>query len=774
MSYVVHNFHTGDTIFAEDINEIDSQVAANDEAISHKVTEPLAEGTNGQVLSTDGAGTRTWISVASADDIGDIAELQTEDKSNLVNAINELKNKEDSLTDDIAEVKEEADDNKDAIGNLSALETTAKDNLVNAINEVKAEADDNKDNIGDMSVLETTDKSSLVAAINELKDVNDNQDDRLDDIEDNIGTLASLTTDDKTNLVAAINEVDANTDANTDAIGRLADLATTAKDNLVNAVNETFGLVDDKMDKENPEGTGSFSLNRRAGTAVGVNSTAEGTSCAATGENSHAEGEATTASGKGSHAEGKQTSVTSVSANYAHVEGVGSVVSAQGAHAEGYFTNATKQYQHVSGKYNVADTTVEHAVIVGNGTGGSDRSNAYALDWDGNAHYAGNVFAGDAADGDVLARENIIANEYDETATYAVGAYVMHENKMFKCIEAIETAEAWNADHWTKKLVSDEFGTGGGGGAEIDDDIIATDKTWSSHKINDEITTKKITIASSQIISTDPVIAQMTDEQREILDAAYNEILIDGTDIGYPDHVIAHLVFKNGDYYEYGFTSQEMMSDFTSASFVYTADDGHASINFINLPTINDESVYDSRTWSSWKISAEIGDLDDLRTTDKSNLVAAVNEVKELTDDAGEDIGDVADLDTTDKSNVVAAVNEVLGDVGNLSTLTTDAKTTAVAAINEVDAKNDQQDEHIENLENDTSTLIESVGVLATLDTDLKDNLVHAINEVNSSTRIRMRQTLISLKMTWKTSKTPRRPRARLLMPTSKPEPTSI
>lgn len=47
-----------------------------------------------------------------------------------------------------------------------------------------------------------------------------------------------------------------------------------------------------------------------------------------------------------------------------------------------------------------------------------------------------------------------------------------------------------------------------------------------------------------------------------------------------------------------------------------------------------------------------MGDLQDLNTTDKSNLVAAINEVLTI-------IGNLSDLNTTDKSNVVSAINEV-------------------------------------------------------------------------------------------------------------------
>ena len=60
----------------------------------------------------------------------------------------------------------------------------------------------------------------------------------------------------------------------------------------------------DKMDKTNPTGTGSFSMNRLEGSTIGSKSHAEGYYTTASGEASHAEGYYTTASGEASHAEG--------------------------------------------------------------------------------------------------------------------------------------------------------------------------------------------------------------------------------------------------------------------------------------------------------------------------------------------------------------------------------------------------------------------------------------------------------------------------------------
>lgn len=60
---------------------------------------------------------------------------------------------------------------------------------------------------------------------------------------------------------------------------------------------------------------------------------------------------------------------------------------------QGRGTIARGVNQHARGRFNVADTANKYADIVGNGTSDSDRSNAYTLDWDGNAEYAGGIKA---------------------------------------------------------------------------------------------------------------------------------------------------------------------------------------------------------------------------------------------------------------------------------------------------------------------------------------------------------------------------------------------
>ena len=94
-----------------------------------------------------------------------------------------------------------------------------------------------------------------------------------------------------------------------------------------------------------------------------------------------------------------------------------------------------------------------------------------------------------------------------------------------------------------------------------------------------------------------------------------------------------------------------------------------------------------------------IGSLQDLTTTDKTDIVSAINEVNASIGDVPA-IGDLDDLTTTAKTDLVSAINEVNGKantnttnittntnaIGDLTDLTTTATTDLVSAVNEVNA----------------------------------------------------------------------------------------
>lgn len=185
--------------------------------------------------------------------------------------------------------------------------------------------------------------------------------------------------------------------------------------NVVTSVNQeiettVLPMVGEKMDKNNPIGTGSFSMGRKSGSAIGNNSHAEGYDTTASGGNSHAEGVNTTASAYGSHAEGNGTTAsgdqshaegdtTTASGENSHAEGFNTRASGKDSHAEGFNTIAESSYQHVQGICNVIDSSNKYAHIVGNGKNIYNRSNANTLDWNGVPWFQGRPqFGGTAQD----------------------------------------------------------------------------------------------------------------------------------------------------------------------------------------------------------------------------------------------------------------------------------------------------------------------------------------------------------------------------------------
>lgn len=123
-------------------------------------------------------------------------------------------------------------------------------------------------------------------------------------------------------------------------------------------IEEVWAYADGKMNKSNPQGTGSFSMNRRPQTAIGAYSHAEGYNATANGYCSHAEGQESKASGYCSHAAGYNTTA---SGDYSHTEGYSTKASGNFSHAEGYETTASNKYSHAEGNYTTASGEYSHA-----------------------------------------------------------------------------------------------------------------------------------------------------------------------------------------------------------------------------------------------------------------------------------------------------------------------------------------------------------------------------------------------------------------------------
>lgn len=169
-------------------------------------------------------------------------------------------------------------------------------------------------------------------------------------------------------------------------------------------------------DTTEASGVSSFASGNKT-VASGEYAFVEGSQSVAGGSTSHAEGFKTETSGFAAHSEGSETSSigsaahsegfrTKVTANYGHAEGLateaGERAHAEGAgskalgamsHAGGENTIAARIAQTAIGRYNVRDTTSAsdnygtYALIIGNGTSDTNRSNALTVEWDGTVHH---------------------------------------------------------------------------------------------------------------------------------------------------------------------------------------------------------------------------------------------------------------------------------------------------------------------------------------------------------------------------------------------------
>lgn len=139
------------------------------------------------------------------------------------------------------------------------------------------------------------------------------------------------------------------------------------------------------LEKENPTGMGSFSLNRKQGTVVGDNSFACGINTEASGKYSFSCGGYTKAIVSYSVAEGQSSQSVGQAA---HSEGF-ETIAEDFAHAEGWQTHA-RQYQHVIGHNNDITTGgigcvsgpgngTQSAFVIGNGVMAIENSNGDIL-----------------------------------------------------------------------------------------------------------------------------------------------------------------------------------------------------------------------------------------------------------------------------------------------------------------------------------------------------------------------------------------------------------
>ncbi|MBR2587520.1 hypothetical protein IKE71_04095 [Candidatus Saccharibacteria bacterium] len=172
-------------------------------------------------------------------------------------------------------------------------------------------------------------------------------------------------------------------------------------------------------------------------TARGYTSHAEGYETMASAHESHAEGLETTASGMASHAEGE---ATIASGFRAHAEGGAAIASGSNSHAQNFGTIAAQIYQTAIGKYNVEDTETtaskQKALIIGNGTSDTARSNAFTVDWSGNTEAAGDITDGGG---------NVLADKADSSSLATVATTGSYDDLLnLPALATVATTGSYN------------------------------------------------------------------------------------------------------------------------------------------------------------------------------------------------------------------------------------------------------------------------------------------------------------------------------------------
>lgn len=95
--------------------------------------------------------------------------------------------------------------------------------------------------------------------------------------------------------------------------------------------------------------------------------------------------------------------------------------------------------------------------------------------------------------------DDIVAPEYDSTATYAVGDYCTYNGELYRCNTAIDVAEDWTAAHWDKISITEELDKK----ADKDEAVTSVDYDTTNKKITKTVNGRVSDIVSVSTIKTD-------------------------------------------------------------------------------------------------------------------------------------------------------------------------------------------------------------------------------------------------------------------------------
>ena len=431
-------------------------------------------------------------------------------------------------------------------------------------------------------------------------------------------------------------------------IGTLSDLPDTTQNivqNIVTIKLDIDQLQASKMDIDGSNCAQTVTFNKvqqgNSAEATGDYSHAEGNFTEAIGIYSHAEGgtystqgilSRCTAYGESSHAEGKGTSASGVGS---HSEGYGTSANGNGSHAEGVSTIAGQSYQHVSGKYN--DNKTDTLFEIGNGSKNGfivNRSNAFEVYENGDVNYTGILKQNGV---DILStKTNLsdLASAFDNTVSYAVGDYTVYSGGIYRCINA-HTGD-WDSNDFTLVAITDELKNkvdkiAGKGLSTNDftdalkDKVIALEPIYLiGSGLNLDRSTGKLTATGMAVpidsnlsdVSTNPV-------QNKVITLTIEQL--QGSILNKLDKVASTTTDNfagfdaSGNLIDLGINKNIVPSSASSSNKLLTASDNLALGETSTTAYAGDKG----------KANADhIGNLANLSTTVKTDLVNAINEVK--------------------------------------------------------------------------------------------------------------------------------------------------
>lgn len=149
--------------------------------------------------------------------------------------------KDEFARDGITTLQSEITSQNSKIGELSNLSTTDKTNLVNAINEVYTDISGDSTKIGDLTDLHTTSKTNLVSATNEVNDYAHNVRQVDLGITDGQSYSDVIMWDDQTNVVGTLNTQYFINGVNMTTLTNISDYQ--LRENAVTNQNESYDCV---------------------------------------------------------------------------------------------------------------------------------------------------------------------------------------------------------------------------------------------------------------------------------------------------------------------------------------------------------------------------------------------------------------------------------------------------------------------------------------------------------------------------------------------------